>query len=56
MTTYLIDSNIFIQGMKHHYSFEFSPAFWNWLIAQNNAARSPASRKSKKNSKRRTTY
>lgn len=35
MTRYLLDSNIFIQAKNLHYGFDFCPAFWAWLIAQN---------------------
>ena len=29
--TYLLDSNIFIQAKNLHYSFDFCPAFWEWI-------------------------
>lgn len=32
---YLLDANIFIQGKKLHYGFDFCPAFWDWLDASN---------------------
>jgi len=35
--TYLLDTNIFIQAKNLHYGFDFCPAFWDWLIASNNA-------------------
>lgn len=35
MIKYLLDTNIFIQAKNLHYGFDFCPAFWNWLIAQN---------------------
>ncbi|MFN4178322.1 DUF4411 family protein [Phenylobacterium sp.] len=35
--TYLLDANIFIQAKNLHYGFDFCPAFWDWLIAQNAA-------------------
>lgn len=35
MTTYLLDANIFIQAKNLHYGFDFCPAFWDWLAAQN---------------------
>lgn len=35
MSRYLLDSNIFIQAKNLHYGFDFCPAFWEWLIAQN---------------------
>lgn len=33
--TYLLDSNIFIQAKNMHYSFDFCPAFWDWLDKEN---------------------
>ena len=39
MTTYLLDSNVFIQAKKLHYGFDFCPAFWDWLIIQNQAGK-----------------
>jgi hypothetical protein len=36
---YLLDANIFIRAKKLHYGFDFCPAFWDWLIDQNNAGR-----------------
>lgn len=35
MTRYLLDANIFIEAKNRHYGFDFCPAFWDWLIAQN---------------------
>jgi len=32
---YLLDANIFIQAKNLHYSFDFCPAFWDWLDANN---------------------
>jgi hypothetical protein len=32
---YLLDANVFIQAENLHYGFDFCPAFWDWLIAQN---------------------
>lgn len=37
--TYLLDANIFIQAKNLHYGFDFCPAFWEWLVVQNNAGR-----------------
>jgi hypothetical protein len=34
---YLLDANIFIQAKNLHYGFDFCPAFWDWLILQNDA-------------------
>lgn len=35
MTRYLLDTNIFIQARNLHNGFDFCPAFWEWLVAQN---------------------
>lgn len=37
MTRYLLDANVFIQARNLHYGFDFCPAFWEWLILQNDA-------------------
>ena len=34
---YLLDANVFIQAKNLHYGFDFCPAFWDWLIRQNQA-------------------
>jgi hypothetical protein len=34
---YLLDANIFIQAKNLHYGLDFCPAFWDWLIASNEA-------------------
>jgi hypothetical protein len=34
---YLLDANVFIQAKNLHYGLDFCPAFWDWLIAENNA-------------------
>ena len=39
MTGYLLDANVFIQAKNLHYGFDFCPAFWDWLIQQNQADR-----------------
>lgn len=36
MTTYLLDSNIFIQSKNFHYRFEFCQAFWDLIIKLHN--------------------
>lgn len=36
---YLLDANVFIQAKNLHYGLDFCPAFWEWLIANNAAAR-----------------
>ena len=33
---YLLDANVFIQAKNLHYGLDFCPAFWNWLIVNNN--------------------
>lgn len=33
--TYLLDANIFIQAKNLHYSFDFCPAFWEWVEQAN---------------------
>ena len=32
---YLLDSDVFIQAKNLHYSLDFCPAFWDWLVASN---------------------
>lgn len=32
---YLLDANVFIQAKNLHYGLDFCPAFWDWLIANN---------------------
>jgi hypothetical protein len=32
---YLLDADVFIQAKNLHYSFDFCPAFWDWLDAAN---------------------
>lgn len=29
---YLLDANVFIQAKNLQYSFDFCPAFWDWLV------------------------
>ena len=36
---YLLDADVFIRAKNLHYGFDFCPAFWDWLIAQNHAGR-----------------
>lgn len=36
---YLLDANVFIQGKNLHYGLDFCPAFWEWLIANNQVER-----------------
>ena len=37
--TYLLDANVFIQAKNLHYGLDFCPAFWQWLIDNNQAGR-----------------
>ncbi len=32
---YLLDANVFIQAKNLHYGFDFCPAFWDWIVAEN---------------------
>jgi len=32
---YLLDANIFIQAKNLHYGLDFCPAFWDWLVENN---------------------
>ena len=32
---YLLDSDVFIQAKNLHYGFDFCPAFWDWLVREN---------------------
>ena len=34
---YLLDSNVFMQAKNLHYGFDFCPAFWDWLITNNDS-------------------
>lgn len=34
---YLLDANVFIEAKNRYYGFDFCPAFWEWLIVQNDA-------------------
>ena len=34
---YILDADVFIQAKNLHYGFDFCPAFWDWLIRQNQA-------------------
>ncbi len=36
---YLLDANVFIEAKNRYYGFDFCPAVWDWLIAQNRAGR-----------------
>jgi hypothetical protein len=39
MTTYLLDSNVFIEAKNRYYGLDFCPAFWEWVIQQHRAGR-----------------
>lgn len=32
---YLLDTNVFIEAKNRYYGFDFCPAFWDWLIREN---------------------
>ena len=34
---YLLDTNVFVEAKNTYYGFDFCPAFWDWLAAQNAA-------------------
>ncbi len=34
--SYLLDANVFIQAKNLHYGLDFCPAFWEWIIENNN--------------------
>jgi hypothetical protein len=36
---YLLDANVFIEAKRRHYGMDFCPAFWEWLVRQNEAGR-----------------
>jgi hypothetical protein len=36
---YLLDADVFIRAKNLHYGFDFCPAFWEWLIANNAAGK-----------------
>lgn len=35
MTTYLLDTNVFIQAKNREYGFDFCPGFWDWIDTAN---------------------
>lgn len=39
MTRYLLDANVFIQAKNQHYGFDFCPAFWEWLVKENQSGK-----------------
>ena len=36
---YLLDANVFIAAKNLHYGFDFCPAFWDWLVTENESGR-----------------
>lgn len=36
---YLLDADVFIRAKNLHYGFDFCPAFWDWLVEQNDAGK-----------------
>ncbi|MBI4677792.1 MAG: DUF4411 family protein [Elusimicrobia bacterium] len=36
---YLLDADVFIRAKNLHYGFDFCPAFWDWLVAENTHGR-----------------
>lgn len=36
---YLLDANVFMSAKNLHYGFDFCPAFWDWLIRENQAGK-----------------
>jgi len=35
--TYLLDANVLMQARNLHYGLDFCPAFWDWLVENNEA-------------------
>ncbi|HEX5053119.1 MAG TPA: DUF4411 family protein [Planctomycetota bacterium] len=33
--SYLLDANVLMAAKRLHYGFDFCPAFWDWLVQQN---------------------
>ena len=33
--TFLLDTNVFVNAYRHYYHFSFCPAFWKWVMLQN---------------------
>jgi hypothetical protein len=36
---YLLDANVFIEAKNRYYGFDFCPAFWRWVLLQNDAGK-----------------
>lgn len=34
---FLLDANAFIESKNRHYAFDFCPAYWDWVLQQNEA-------------------
>lgn len=32
---YILDANVFIAAQRLHYGLDFCPAFWDWLVTNN---------------------
>ncbi len=39
MTSYLLDTDVFIRAKNQHYGFDFCPGFWNWIDSEYVAGR-----------------
>ncbi|MCC6311616.1 MAG: DUF4411 family protein [Trueperaceae bacterium] len=35
MTTWLLDTNVFVRSAQQEYGLDFCPGFWDWLLAAN---------------------
>ncbi len=36
---YYLDANVFIEAHRRYYSFDFCPAFWDWIVENNTAGK-----------------
>ena len=39
MTTYLLDTDVFIRAKNQHYGFEICPGFWRWIDREHAASK-----------------
>ena len=39
MTTYLLDTDVFIRAKNQHYGFDLCPGFWNWIDREHAAGK-----------------
>ena len=39
MTTYLLDTDVFIRAKNQHYGFDLCPGFWSWIDREHAAGR-----------------